>query len=153
MQTMYTAELAETICDRLASGESLRAICRDDGMPSEALVRRWALDDHEGFFAQYTRAREIQAHVLAEEVRIISDTPMIGRKVKMSADGVEVTEGDMTEHRRLQMDARKWYLSKVLPKVYGDKLTTELSGPNGGPIAVTMTDAQLAAIAAQGAGK
>src|SRR4051812_2164281 len=55
----YTAELAATICARLATGETLRAVCRDDGMPSESTVRTWALDDREGFSAHYARAREI----------------------------------------------------------------------------------------------
>ncbi len=37
----YTAVVAETICQRLASGESLRAICRDESQPGESTVRGW----------------------------------------------------------------------------------------------------------------
>ena len=37
----YSAEIADTICDRLAGGESLRAICADAGMPDRATVCRW----------------------------------------------------------------------------------------------------------------
>jgi hypothetical protein len=40
----------------------------------------------------------------------------------------------MIEHRRLQIDARKWILAKALPKIYGDKLTAEVTGKDGGPI-------------------
>jgi hypothetical protein len=32
------------------------------------------------------------------------------------------------------VDTRKWLLSKMLPKVYGDKLQAELTGANGGPV-------------------
>ena len=39
---LYTPALADTICKRIAEGESLRAICRDPGMPSEGTVRGWA---------------------------------------------------------------------------------------------------------------
>lgn len=117
------------ICERLAAGESLNAICKDDGMPGEATVRGWVLDDREGFAAKYRRAREIQAHKLAEEIIEISNTPVKGAKTKTNEKGeVETTEGDMIEHRRLQVDARKWYLSKVLPKVYGDKMEIDHKG-------------------------
>lgn len=37
----------------MAEGESLRSICRDPGMPSEATVRGWSLRDHDGFDARY----------------------------------------------------------------------------------------------------
>jgi hypothetical protein len=36
----YTTEIAETICNRLVDGESLRAICADPAMPSKATVCR-----------------------------------------------------------------------------------------------------------------
>ncbi len=45
---LFTADLAVSICDRIASGESLRSICRAEGMPSEVTVRRWATDDRDG---------------------------------------------------------------------------------------------------------
>jgi hypothetical protein len=41
-------------------------------------------------------------------------------------DLVEVTEGDMVERTKLQIDVRKWLLAKLAPKKYGDRL--ELGG-------------------------
>lgn len=35
----FTQEIADEICRRLAMGESLRSICRDEGFPTEAAVR------------------------------------------------------------------------------------------------------------------
>jgi hypothetical protein len=123
----FQQNIADVICDRLANGESLRAICRDEGMPSEATVRAWALDDVCGFAAQYARARELGYDRLAEEILEIADTPKPGKSRVQKADGqVEEREADMIEHRRLQVDSRKWMLSKMLPKRYGDKL--ELNG-------------------------
>jgi hypothetical protein len=43
----YSAEIADTICNRLAGGESLRAICADAGMPDRATVSRWLARDEE----------------------------------------------------------------------------------------------------------
>lgn len=55
----YTMEIAQAIADRLTRGETLNTICRDAGMPDASSVRRWALDDVEGFWATYDRAREL----------------------------------------------------------------------------------------------
>ena len=45
------------------------------------------------------------------------------------ADGsTETKDGDMIERARRQVDSRKWLLSKLAPKKYGDKLQTEHSG-------------------------
>jgi len=145
-QSQYTAEVASRICAELAEGKSLRAVCREDGMPSEATVRAWALDDVEGFAAQYTRAREIGYDRLGDELLEIADTPVTGVKTVSKATGIETTEGDMIEHRRLQVDARKWMLAKMLPKKYGDKLDLNHSGSI--KTVTDMTDGDLAAIAA-----
>lgn len=124
----FSKAVADAICLRLSDGESLRGICMDDNMPAESTVRQWALNDLHGFAAQYARAREIGYHALADEIIHISNTPQIGAKTKTDDDGKkETSEGDMIEHRRLQVDARKWYLSKVLPKVYGDKVALEVN--------------------------
>ena len=113
-QLTYTPSIGATICDRLAAGESLRAICRDRGMPLEQTVRGWVIDGVEGFAAQYARARELQAMRWAEEILDYADDK--------KADA---------NRSRLQVDTRKWLLSKVLPKVYGEKLDLNHSGSIG----------------------
>ena len=97
-------------------------------MPGESAVRFWVLDDLNGFAAKYARARAVGYERMAEEIVAIADTPMIGTKSVSKATGLEITEGDMIEHRRLQVDTRKWMLAKMLPKVYGDKQQIEHSG-------------------------
>jgi Bacteriophage Sf6, terminase small subunit-like len=44
--SIYTAELAAEICKRLAVGESLNAICKDDRLPAESTVRHWGVENH-----------------------------------------------------------------------------------------------------------
>jgi hypothetical protein len=124
----WSQAIADLICERLKGGESLNAICKDKDLPTENAVREWVHDDKHGFAANYSRAREIGYSRLAEEILNICDTPLIGTKTTSKATGVETTEGDMIEHRRLQVDTRKWMLSKMLPKIYGDKQQVELSG-------------------------
>lgn len=135
----YSKAKAETICKMLSEGASLRVICEGDGMPPEATVRAWALDDIGGFAAHYARARELGYDMLAEDILRIADTPVVGTKTVSKATGLEITEGDMIEHRRLQVDTRKWMLSKMLPKRYGDKVEQTVQGPNGGPIETKST--------------
>lgn len=114
--SIYTQQLADDICKALAEGKSLRSICREEGMPTEATVRMWAADDREGFYSQYTRARDIGLDCVAEEVFEIAD------------------DGSDHQRDRLRFDARRWYLSKLAPKRYGDKITQEHTGADGGPI-------------------
>lgn len=121
----FTEGLAARICERLAAGETLRAICRDEDMPDERTVRSWALDDVGGFSPQYARAREIGYHGLFDEILEIADTPQEGTVIKEGPRGTEVRTGDMIEHRRLQVEARKWMLAKALPKIYGDKFSID----------------------------
>lgn len=133
------------ICERLQRGESLNAICKDSHMPDESAVRNWVMDDYQGFAPRYARAREIGYARMAEEILQIANTPVIGKKTVTKDSGVEVTEYDMIEHRRLQVDTRKWMLSKVLPKIYGDKQTLEHTG--------TLNVAEILASARKRSGK
>ncbi|MEQ5254196.1 ubiquitin carboxyl-hydrolase [Providencia sp. Je.9.19] len=115
----YLPEVADDICALLANGESLRKICKRQGMPAIRTVMYW-LQKHDDFMQQYVRAREGQAESLLEEILEIADD--------CSPDPAAVAKA------KLQVDARKWYITKVAPKKYGDKTTTELTGKNGGPI-------------------
>ena len=146
----YTPEIAALICERLATGESLRAICRDDGMPPESTVRGWVLDDAQGFSAQYARARDFGLDALAEEALEIANTPQVGEETEETDDGYKVKRGDMLGHRKLQVDTRKWFLSKLAPKKYGERTAMELTGANGGPVQITDTEraAKIAALLA-----
>ena len=133
----FTQEMGDQIIDLIAEGESVRAICRRDGMPAMSTVFRW-LAEIEAFSEQYARACEVRAALIFDEVLDISDTPMMGEKRKVISGGgdgdkIEVMEGDMIEHRRLQIDARKWVLARMAPKKYGDKLDL------GGSLGVTVT--------------
>jgi len=73
----------------------------------------------------YKYAREVRSDVLFEEIIEIADTTEEGVVIKETERGTEIKRGDMTEHRRLRVDARKWVVAKMQPKKYGDKLEVE----------------------------
>lgn len=65
----YSKPLADKISVRLATGESLRSICRDDGMPSVSTVLLWVVNGkYPEFSEQYARAREAQGHYHVDEM-------------------------------------------------------------------------------------
>ncbi|WP_447874751.1 terminase small subunit-like protein [Serratia fonticola] len=120
----YTEELAEIICLRLAEGESLRSVCRDDEMPSKQAVLRW-LARNEQFRAQYVRAKEEGAEAIAEELFDIADDGTNDWMEKLDKDGEAIgyqLNGEHVQRSKLRIDTRKWYLSKIMPKKYGDRV-------------------------------
>ena len=127
-KSTYSNALAERICARLADGESLRGICADADMPAIATVLGWC-SARPAFAEQYARAKQIGLEAWAEDILQIANTPVQGQIVTVKPDGTqEVKHADMIEHRRLQIDSRKWLLSKLAPKKYGDKLDMAVSG-------------------------
>lgn len=126
--TAYTDHIATVICQRLADGESLRAICASTAdLPHRNTVMVWLSDPARADFqGQYARARELQADLYAAEVVEIADRVLVAvkRKVKgiSNLKTVEETTTDAVDRSRLMVDARKWYASKLAPKKYGDKL-------------------------------
>ena len=118
--SLYTEAPAARICRRLAEGESLRGICADKAMPAISTVMGWLFNGkYEDFSEQYTRARQAQAELRADEIIDI-------------ADGAEHGASEAVQAARLRVDARKWVAAKLLPKKYGDKL--QHTGEGGGPI-------------------
>ena len=118
--TKYTPELAAEIVRRISMGESTRSVGRDETMPTESTIRAWAIDDKDGFFAQYTRAVQIRAIGWSEEIIEISDDG--SNDTYIDENGNERTNNEIVARSRIRVDSRKWMLSKVLPKVFGDKL-------------------------------
>lgn len=132
----YSDSIADEICERLSNGESLRNICREEGKPSQSMIFRW-LTKNEGFREQYAHAREAQAELLAAEILEIADDGK--NDTYVDEDGNRRTDQDVIARSRLRVDARKWIASKLKPKVYGDKVQTELTGKDGGAIETVAT--------------
>lgn len=122
--SLFFEELADMICERLTQGESLRAICSDEGMPHAGTVCRW-LATNDVFREQYARAREAQAELMADEMVEISDD---GRNDWMERNGSEgeslgwKENGEAIRRSALRIDTRKWIAARLLPKKYGDKI-------------------------------
>jgi hypothetical protein len=71
---------------------------------------------------------------MADEIIEISDSPCM-------FDGRP--DAALVQRARLMVDSRKWLLSKVLPKRFGDKVTTEVTGDPNAPL---LTRIELVAV-------
>lgn len=139
----YNQEKADGICERLAAGESLRKAAEAYGV-AHSTVLEWNATN-EAFADQYAHARAAGYALLADQLIEIADDSK--NDTIVTEDGKVVTNQEVVARSRLRVDTRKWMLSKMLPKIYGERL--ELAG------AVTvkaspadLSDEDLAAIAA-----
>ena len=122
--SIYTQELAERICKRIAKGESVLRICKDDDMPNASMIYDWLFDaDKKWFSDNYAKARASQAEHLFDELLEIADD---GTNDYMKEKG-ELNH-EHINRSRLRVDTRKWYLSKVLPKKFGEKIDVTTGG-------------------------
>lgn len=108
-----TPEVVAEICERLANGEPLARICRDEHMPSFPTVWRWEEEDEE-FRNLSARAREHGTHYLADECIDIAD-----RK--------DLEPND----KRVRIDTRIRLIGKWNAKKYGDKQTVDHQSSDG----------------------
>lgn len=150
--TIYTPELRATICLRLASGRTLRSLCRDEDMPHRDTIEGWLIDcDNEvnkgkawiidNFSGHYTRARTIQADNVHDECIDIADdaTNDYMEIVKKKKNGEEskriVFDKEAVMRSKLRVDARMAWLANTAPRVYGKniKIESQALDKNGKP--------------------
>lgn len=126
----YTEEMGNLICDKLTEGVSLRKLCMSEEFPNASTVYVW-LDRFPSFAEKYARAREAATEDMLEAILEIADDPKID-----------------TQDKRVRIDTRKWAMSKLNMKKYGEKKTTELTGANGGAVQIEggLTPEQLASL-------
>lgn len=122
--TIRTTELEDDILSRIACGESLRGICAEEAMPNISTVIRWLAAD-EDFARKYTRAREMQAEILADEMLEIADDGTNDWMEKKDREGNLVgwsLNGEAVARSKLRLEQRRWWAEKLRPKVYGNKI-------------------------------
>lgn len=136
----FTQETADAICVQLSEGLSLREVCRQEGMPDKATVMRW-LNQNESFRDQYARAKAIGIEAIAEDILDIADDATNDWMERLGKDGQPLGwefNGEAARRSQIRIDARRWLLSKLAPKKYGDKVEQTIQGPEGAPLSVAV---------------
>ncbi|NTB01082.1 terminase small subunit protein [Agrobacterium tumefaciens] len=131
-ERIYSEDIANIICERIADGESLRSICERDDMPAKSTVFDWLADDrYEAFRTKYARAREAQADALVDEMIDIADDGSNDWMEKRNADGENIgwmENGEALRRSDIRIKTRQWVAAKLRPKKYGDKLDLNVDG-------------------------
>ena len=134
----YNEEIAEEICRRLADGEFLRVICREEGMSHWNTVHDWK-QAHPDFAGRFARARAIGMDAIAEDsLTILEEKP---QKVA-TAFGDKVDPGYVAWQKN-RAEQRLKVLAKWDPKRYGEKLA--IGGAEDLPPLKNLTDDDLEA--------
>lgn len=120
----YSVAITDEICSLLASGKSLRTICKQPDMPSQDAVFKWIFKNKD-FNEKYAQAREAWADAIFEEILEISDNG--NEDTTTNERGTEVANHEWIARSRLRVDTRKWALARMSPKKYGEKNTTDLN--------------------------
>jgi hypothetical protein len=121
MSNKIKPEVYEEILVEIRKGKSLNGICKKDKFPSNATVHNY-MNANPDYREKYAAAKLVGCDVWADEILEISDeTPDIRDSYAMA-------------QMKARIDARKWTLSKLVPKKYGDKLDLNHGGQENNPI-------------------
>lgn len=141
-QAREEVDVLTAIFHRVTEGQPASKACDAEGFNLRTFWRRLAAD--KAVFDAYESALRARAHVFAEEITELSDErpPMVGDTNHQagdaaSPDGNTRMDSAFVAWKKLQVDSRKWVISKLLPKKYADKLDLTHAGADGGPIQIT----------------
>lgn len=117
--TKDRADVAERVIEAMVmDGLSLRKASAMHNVSPQTVLRACA--DDRALAEQYARARQALLDKMADEIMELADAP-----VPVLDNGA--TDNALVRQRQLQVDTRKWFLSKLAPKVYGDRLDVSVS--------------------------
>lgn len=103
------------LCERMVEGESLAKACKDPAMPSVGTFLRWCAEDAE-IGQLYQQALRIRAAHHAELLH--EDIDRLYR----------VTSSEEASALKTAINTRQWMMSRLLPKMYGEKIEHEHTG-------------------------
>lgn len=111
--------LSQAVIDSMVEESlSLRKASAKHHISPQSFLREVA--ENPALAEQYDRARASVIERLADEVLELADAPV--PKLDNGA-----TDPGMVRQRQLQVDTRKWFLSKLAPKIYGDRLDVSVT--------------------------
>lgn len=119
--TDYTVELGDRICELIATNTlGTKKLCLiHDWMPNADTIYKWRYR-HKEFADKYALAKAKQAELMAEDIIEIADDGL--NDTYVDDEGNVKVDSDVVARSRLRVDTRKWYASKLAPKIYGDKV-------------------------------
>lgn len=121
-------EIINEVCQLIEEGMSLRKAVKKIGINHSTFFKYIDNDENAESNlrkAQYARATELRAEAMADEILDISDD---SSNDTIYTEKGEIENKEWTNRSRLRVDSRKWLLSKLMPKKYGDKIDVTSDG-------------------------
>lgn len=123
--SFLTPELFESVTQLIASGKTLK-YCAETLNFSESNFR-FALANDSQLAAAWALAKQQQADALEDDLLVIADDrsqDVIERTLK-NGETVEVQNSEFIARSKVRIDTRKWLMSKINPKKYGERLEVD----------------------------
>jgi hypothetical protein len=122
--TIYTRELAEEICCKIATtSKGVRKLSLENNhWPAPSTIFKWRLENNE-FSDLYIKAKQNQVEVFIDEILEISDE--VSNDQIENDNGKIVANNEYINRSRLRVDTRKWLSAKLCPRLYGEKMFNE----------------------------
>ena len=146
--TIYSQNISSYILEEIMNGRGVKEICAAKNMPAFRTVFGWlnikSPSFQKDFLKAYISAREIQAELMADEIKSIADND----KTRLLTDTVRdkkgeivtqrTTEKDTVAARALKIESRRWLASHLLPRKFSDKL--QVTGAGGKDLIPSKTE-------------
>jgi hypothetical protein len=130
--SLYTEELADELCVRIARRERLSTILADPHMPCQDTIYHWR-QTKPGFSEKLARAREIRG-----EMRVAMVDDLVA----------DVLAGKLDPNvGRVAIIAEQWAASREAPKAYGDRVSADVTS-DGKPLQAVDASAAINALLA-----
>lgn len=111
------------ICAEVATGRTLREICREDGMASFVTIYDW-IDRDKEFALRFARARDIGADAIATDAMEILDAPP-------ERDERGKVDPGFVAWQKNRAEMRLKLLAKWNPKLYGERIVQDVTSSDG----------------------
>lgn len=121
----FSKAMADSICDWIADGKSLRTFCEVETNPHTTTILRW-LRENDDFRIQYAIARDDQTDSFVNDMVHIADNEAVmpllddtGNVVMVGGKPLMTTTNVSIQHAKLRIETRQWTAMKLRPKKYG----------------------------------
>lgn len=115
--------IINTVCEYIEDGLSLRQSSIKANIAPKVFYQ-W-IDEDDSKSKQYARAIELRTELLADELIEIADEQNVD--TYKDDQGNTITDGTAIQRSKLKVDTRKWLMSKMFPRKYGDKITQDIN--------------------------
>lgn len=120
----FSRATADRLLAEIEDGASLRAACEAVALPRRT-IRSW-IERRPAFAAAFRAASALRLETVADEI-----IDLAAQAQAIAAGAEDKKANAMVNALRVEIDSKKWLLSKLMPERFGDRLTMNSDDPIG----------------------